>query len=40
MARLLNARPRGGAGLLLGLLPLLLLAVVYLAASSARHAEK
>lgn len=39
MARLLNARPRGGAGLLLGLLPLLLLAVVYLAASSARHAE-
>lgn len=39
MRRLLNARPRGGGGLLLGLLPILLLAIVYLAASGARHAE-
>jgi len=39
MRRLLNARPHGGGGLLLGLLPILILAIVYLAASGARHAE-
>ena len=39
MRRLLNARPRGGGGLVLGLLPILALIVVYLVASGARHAE-
>jgi NitT/TauT family transport system permease protein len=39
MRRLLNARPHGGAGLLLGLLPILLLVLVYLTASAARHAD-
>ena len=39
MRRLLNARPGGRAGLLLGLLPIVALVLVYLAASGARHAE-
>lgn len=39
MRRLLNARPRGGARFLLGLLPILALVLVYLAVASARHAE-
>ncbi|MDO9293992.1 MAG: ABC transporter permease [Hydrogenophaga sp.] len=39
MRRLLNARPHGGGGVLLGLLPILALLIIYLAASSARHAE-
>lgn len=39
MRRLINLRPRAGARLLLGLLPLLALVVVYLGASAARHAE-
>lgn len=39
MRRLLNARPRGGAGLFLGLVPILVLVVIYLAASGARHAD-
>ena len=38
MPRLLNIRPRGGQRLLLGLIPILLLAALYLGASSARHA--
>jgi NitT/TauT family transport system permease protein len=36
--RLLNLRPRGGRRILLGLIPILLLAIVYLVASTARHA--
>jgi|KBSSwiStaDraftv2_1062776.scaffolds.fasta_scaffold28364_2 NitT/TauT family transport system permease protein len=39
MPRLLNIRPRGGGRLLLGLIPILLLGLLYLAASTARHAE-
>src|SRR5437868_1715546 len=39
MRRLLNVRPRGGLRVLLGLLPLLAVALVYLMASQARHAE-
>jgi NitT/TauT family transport system permease protein len=39
MRRLLNIRPSPGARFLLGLLPLLALALLYLAASSLRHAE-
>ncbi|CAN5190404.1 ABC transporter permease [soil metagenome] len=39
MRRLLNVRPRGGLGLLLGLVPLLAVALVYLMASQTRHAE-
>lgn len=39
MHRLLNVRPTGGARILLGLAPLLLAALVYLAASTARHSE-
>jgi NitT/TauT family transport system permease protein len=39
MPRLLNVRPRGGARLLLGLVPLLAVVLVYLLASTARHAE-
>ena len=39
MRRLLNARPHGGGGVLLGLLPILALLIIYLVASSARHAE-
>ncbi|CAN7619203.1 ABC transporter permease [Caulobacter sp. LjRoot300] len=39
MRRLLNVRPRGGLSVLLGLLPLLAVALVYLMASQARHAE-
>jgi NitT/TauT family transport system permease protein len=38
MPRLLNVRPRGGGRLLLGLIPILLLLLVYGGASSARHA--
>ena len=39
MRRLLNIRPSVGGRWLLGLLPLLLLAFLYIAASTARHAE-
>jgi NitT/TauT family transport system permease protein len=39
MRRLLNVRPRRGLSVLLGLLPLLAVALVYLMASQARHAE-
>jgi NitT/TauT family transport system permease protein len=39
MRRLLNARPRGDARLLLGLLPILALVMLYLIAASARHAD-
>jgi NitT/TauT family transport system permease protein len=39
MRRLLNARPSGGLGWLLGLIPIIALALIYLAASGARHAE-
>ncbi|MDB5458458.1 MAG: transporter permease [Caulobacteraceae bacterium] len=39
MRRLLNVRPRGGGRLLLGLLPLLAVALLYLGASTARHIE-
>lgn len=39
MRRLLNARPRGGGGLILGLLPILALIMVYLLVASARHVE-
>jgi NitT/TauT family transport system permease protein len=39
MHRLLNIRPAGGVRLLLGAAPLLLIALIYLAASTARHAE-
>lgn len=39
MRRLLNVRPNRGGRFLLGVLPLLAIALVYLAASSARHAE-
>ena len=39
MRRLLNARPSPGLGWLLGLVPILALMLVYLAASGARHAE-
>lgn len=39
MRRLLNARPRGGGRLLLGLLPIAVLILLYLVASQARHAE-
>ena len=39
MPRLLNIRPRGGGRLLLGLAPILLLVLVYVASSAARHAE-
>ncbi|HPA39522.1 MAG TPA: ABC transporter permease, partial [Phenylobacterium sp.] len=39
MRRLLNARPGGGARFLLGLLPILALALLYLGVASARHAE-
>jgi NitT/TauT family transport system permease protein len=38
MPRLLNLRPRGSRRVLLGLIPILLLAILYFAASSARHA--
>jgi NitT/TauT family transport system permease protein len=38
MPRLLNVRPRGGGRLLLGLIPILLVALLYLGASTARHA--
>jgi NitT/TauT family transport system permease protein len=37
MPRLLNLRPRGSHSLALGLLPILLLLVLYFAASAARH---
>jgi NitT/TauT family transport system permease protein len=37
MPRLLNVRPRGGGRLLLGAIPILVLAVIYLIASTARH---
>jgi NitT/TauT family transport system permease protein len=37
MPRLLNIRPRGGGRLLLGLAPILILLLVYLSASTARH---
>jgi NitT/TauT family transport system permease protein len=39
MRRLLNVRPSPGARFLLGFLPLLALALLYLAVSSIRHAE-
>jgi len=39
MRRLLNAQPSGGVGWFLGLIPILALAIVYLAASGARHAD-
>lgn len=39
MRRLLNARPRGGARLLLGFLPIAALILLYLVAAQARHAE-
>ena len=39
MRRLLNVRPRGGVSLLLGLLPIVAILLLYLAASGARHAE-
>lgn len=39
MRRLLNVRPRGGSRVLLGLAPLLLVGLLYLMASQARHAE-
>jgi NitT/TauT family transport system permease protein len=38
MPRLLNVRPRGGGRLMLGLIPILLLVLLYVSASSARHA--
>jgi NitT/TauT family transport system permease protein len=38
MPRLLNLRPRGGGRLLLGLIPILVLVLLYLGASTARHA--
>lgn len=38
MPRLLNLRPRGSRRVLLGLIPILLLAILYLVASTARHA--
>ncbi|CAN7286244.1 ABC transporter permease subunit [Phenylobacterium sp. LjRoot225] len=38
MPRLLNVRPRGGGRLLLGLVPILIVLLVYLAGSTARHA--
>jgi NitT/TauT family transport system permease protein len=38
MPRLLNLRPRGSGRVLLGLIPILLLAILYLVASTARHA--
>lgn len=39
MTRLLNARPQGGARIVLGLLPILALLMGYLLLASARHAE-
>jgi len=39
MRRLVNLQPRTGVRLLLGLLPVVLIALVYIAASGARHAE-
>jgi NitT/TauT family transport system permease protein len=39
MQRLLNLKPRPGAGLLIGLLPLLAVALIYLGASAARHID-
>lgn len=39
MPRLLNVRPRGGGRLLLGIVPILLLVLLYLAASTARHID-
>jgi NitT/TauT family transport system permease protein len=38
MTRLLNIRPRGGGRLMLGLAPILLLLLVYVTGSTARHA--
>ena len=39
MRRLLNIRPHGGGRILLGLVPLLAVALFYLVASEARHAQ-
>lgn len=39
MRRLLNVRPNPGGRFLLGVLPLVVLALLYLSASAARHAE-
>ncbi|CAN7386374.1 ABC transporter permease subunit [Phenylobacterium sp. LjRoot219] len=39
MPRLLNVRPRGGGRLLLGIVPILILILIYLASSLARHAD-
>ena len=38
MPRLLNVRPRGGGRLVLGLLPILLMLLVYVTGATARHA--
>jgi len=38
MPRLLNVRPRGGGRLVLGLVPILLVLLLYVTASTARHA--
>jgi NitT/TauT family transport system permease protein len=39
MRRLLNIRPRGGGRLILGMLPLIVLVLIYFSASAARHAD-
>ena len=39
MRRLLNIRPRGGGRLLLGLMPLIAVALFYLGAAESRHAQ-
>jgi len=39
MHRLLNVRPKGGVRVLLGVVPLLIVALIYLGASTARHSE-
>jgi NitT/TauT family transport system permease protein len=38
MPRLLNVRPRGGGRLVLGLIPILIVVLIYLVGSTARHA--
>lgn len=38
MPRLLNVRPRGGGRIVLGLIPILIVVLLYLGASTARHA--
>jgi NitT/TauT family transport system permease protein len=39
MQRLLNPKPRAGAGLFIGLLPILAVALIYLGASAAGHID-